>query len=181
MKKAIQWTRSERIVRWSVFAGVFALAGLTLWVSVRDEIGPPVLNAGSDLVLPLARLKPGKLFLFRYRTGLSVTTPVAVQKGSDGIVRAALASCRACPSSRNYEWSGHLMCGHCRHAMKMPDSGTRPDEKKPGCVVASLAYSIAGDKLFVRSETIEAEYARQFKRENASLPVNESGPMKDQR
>lgn len=166
MKKALQWSRDERIVRWSVFAGIFALAGLTLWVSVRDESGPPVVNAGSNLTLPLKRLKANKLFLFRYQIDPSTTTPVAVQKGSDGTIRAALASCRACARSQNYEWSGRLICGHCRHSMKMPDLGTRPDDKKPGCVLASLAYSTVGDQLVVQGETIVAEYSRQFKREN---------------
>lgn len=131
MKKALQRTGGDRIVRWLVFAGVFALAGLTLWVSVRDERGPPTLNAGSDFTLPLKRLKANKLFLFRYQIDPSTTTPVAVQKGSDGIIRAALASCRACARSQNYELSGHLICGHCRHSMKMPNLGTRPDDKKP--------------------------------------------------
>ncbi len=167
MRKGIEWTRGERIVRWSVFGGVFALAALTLWFSFRDESEPTVLNAGSDLVLPLARLRPGKLFLFRYQSGASLGIPVAVQKGSDGTVRAGLALCRACPKSQNFEWSGRLICGHCRHVMRMPDPGTGPDEKKPGCVLASLAYSIVKDQVFVSSETIEAEYSRQFKRENA--------------
>src|SRR5215470_16986896 len=49
MRKAIQWTRSERIVRWSVFGGVLALAALTLWFAIQDESGPPELKAGADL------------------------------------------------------------------------------------------------------------------------------------
>lgn len=166
MKKALQWTRADRIVRSSVFAGVFALAGLTLWVPVRDESGPPVLKAGSDLTLLLKRLKANKLFLFRYQIDSASTTPVAVQKGSDGLIRAALASCRSCAGSQNYEWSGGLICGHCRHSMKMPDPGTRSDDKKLGCVLASLDYSTVGDQLLVHGETIVAEYSRQFKREN---------------
>lgn len=173
MRKAIQWTRGERIVRWSVFGGVLALAALTLWVSVRDENGSPELKAGSDLALPLAALKPGRLFLFRYRIDPSIAIPVAVQKGSDGIVRAALASCRACAKSQNYEWSGRLICRHCQHVMKMPDPTTKPDEKRPGCALASLAHSIVGDELLVRGETIEAEYSRQFKREMRTKQVDQ--------
>jgi hypothetical protein len=76
VKKAIQLTRGERIVRWSVFGGLLALAALTLWFSLRDEIGPAEFKEGSDLSLPRARLKPGKLFLFRYRIDPSITTPV---------------------------------------------------------------------------------------------------------
>ena len=37
MRKTIPWTRGERIVRWSVFGGLFALAALTLWFSLREE------------------------------------------------------------------------------------------------------------------------------------------------
>ncbi len=162
MRKAIQWTRGERIAGWSVLAAIFTLALLTLWVSLT-ETEPRELQAGSDLVLSLAQLKANKLFLFRYHIDPSTTASVAVQKGSDGIIRAALASCRSCSKSRNYEWSGKLICGHCRHVMKMPDRTTEPDAKKPGCALPSLGYSIVGDRFLVRGEMISAEYSRQFK------------------
>lgn len=170
MRKAIQWTRGERIVRWFMFGGVIALAVLTLWFSLRKENGPPELKAGSDVSLPLVRLKPGKLFLFRYHIDPYVTTQVAVQKGSDGIIRAALASCSACATSQNYEWSGRLICGRCRNAMKMPDPAVEPRERSEGCDLASLAYAIVGATLVVRGEAIEAEYSRQFKRGNTGQP-----------
>ncbi len=59
MKKATQWTRGERIAGWSVFAAVFALALMTLWVSFTGT-EPRELQAGSDLVLPLAQLVNAK-------------------------------------------------------------------------------------------------------------------------
>jgi uncharacterized membrane protein len=163
MKKAIQWTRGERIVRLCVFGAVLGLALLTLWFSLVEGRGWPELNAGSDLVLPLAQLKTNKLFLFRYRIDASTTAPVSVQRGSDGIIRAALASCPSCPKSRNYERSGKLVCGHCQHVMKMPDPTTEPDVKKTGCDLPSLGYSIVDNKFLVRGEVIRAEFLRQFR------------------
>ena len=164
MKKAIEWTRGERIVFLCVLGAVFGLALLALWFSYVEGRGWPELSEGSDLVLPLAQLKANKLFLFRYRIDASTTAPVAVQRGSDGIIRAALASCRSCSKSQSLEWSGKVVCGHCRHVMKMPDPGTEPDEKKPGCVLPSLGYSIVGDRFLVRGEIIKAEFLRQFRR-----------------
>jgi uncharacterized membrane protein len=162
MKKAMQWTRGERIAGWGVLVAISTLALLTLWVSLK-ETEPRELQAGSDLALPLAQLKTNKLFLFRYRIDPSTAAPVAVQRGSDGIIRAALASCRNCSRSRNYELSGKVVCGHCRHVMKMPDPKTEPDVKKPGCALPSLGYSIEGDRVLVRGETISAEFFRQFR------------------
>jgi hypothetical protein len=77
----------------------------------------------------VVQLKTNQLFLFRYRIDPSTAASVAVQRGSDGIIRAALALCRSCAESRNYELSGKVVCGHCRHVMKMPDPTTEPDEK----------------------------------------------------
>jgi uncharacterized membrane protein len=162
MKKAMQWTRGERIAGWGVLVAISTLALLTLWVSLK-ETEPRELQAGSDLVLPLAQLKTNKLFLFRYRIDPFTAAPVAVQRGSDGIIRAALASCRSCSKSRNYELSGKVVCGHCRHVMKMPDPTTEPDVKKPGCALPSLSYSIVDDRFLVRGEMMRAEFFRQFR------------------
>lgn len=167
MKKAMRWTRGERIAGWSVLTAVFTIALAALWSSLTES-HVRELEPGSDLVLPLPQLKTNKLFLFQYDINASAAASVAVQRGPDGIIRAALASCRSCPRSRNFEWSGNLVCGHCRHVMKMPDPATEPDGKKPGCALPSLAYSIVGDQFLMHSETIEAEYSRQFTRENAA-------------
>ena len=163
MRKAMRWTRGERIFHWSIFTGVLALTVLTLWFSLRRESGPADLEPGADLSVPLAQLKPGKLFLFSYRIDPAVTTQIAVQKGSDGIIRAAFAACPACAGSKAYAWFGHLNCGRCRGAMKMPDPTTDLNAKRGGCDPPPLAYSIVGNKLVVSGEAIEAEYARQFK------------------
>jgi uncharacterized membrane protein len=158
MERAVQWTREERIAGWSVLAAVLALALLTLWGSFTGT-EPRELQAGSDLVLPLAQLKTNKLFLFRYRIDPSTAASVAVQRGADGIIRAALASCRSCFKSRNYEWSGKLVCGHCRHVMKMPDPVKELDVNKSGCALTALEYVVGDDSLSVRGDIIKAEFA----------------------
>lgn len=113
-------------------------------------------------MLPLAQLKTNKLFLFRYRIDPSTAAPVAVQRGSDGIIRAALASCRSCSKSRNYELSGKVVCGHCRHVMNMPDPVREPDVKKSGCALPALEYAVGGGNLSVRGDIIEAEFRKQL-------------------
>lgn len=162
MKKAMQWTRGERIAGWSVLVVISTLALLTLWVSLK-ETEPRELQAGSDLVLPLAQLKTNKLFLFRYRIDSSTVALVAVQRGSDGIIRAALAACRSCSKSRNYESSGKVVCGHGQHVMKMPDQTMKPDVKKPGCALPPLSFSTVDDRFLVRGEMMRAEFFRQFR------------------
>ena len=162
MKKAIQWTRGERIVQLCVFGTVLGLALLALWFSLVEGRGWPELKEGSDLVLPLAKLKTNKLFLFRYRIDSSTLVPVAVQKGPDGTIRAAFAACRPCFRSGSYEWSGKVMCGHCRHVMKMPDPRPESGPAKSGCTLASLEYAVAADTLLVRGATIQSEFSKQF-------------------
>lgn len=161
MKKAVQWTRGERIAGRSVLGGVVAIACLALWATLTER-GPIELETGSDLVLPLAKLKANRLFLFRYRIDSSTLAPVAVQRGQDGIIRAAFSTCRRCFRSGSYEWSGQLMCGHCRHLMRMPDPRPESGLTKSGCALPSLAYSLKADTLFVRSAIMHSEFSKQF-------------------
>lgn len=161
MKKALQWTRGERMVGRAVLAGVSLLAIATLWVVLTDT-GPRVLEAGSDLVVPLAKLKTNKLFLFRYRIDSSTLVPVAVQSGPDGMIHAAFAACHPCMKSGSYEWSGKVMCGHCRHVMKMPGPGTETPATKSGCGLPKLEYTVEANSVSVRGATIKDEFARQF-------------------
>ncbi len=162
MKKAIQWTRGERIARLCVFGTVFGLAVLALWFSVVEGRGWPELKEGSDLELPLAKLKANKPFLFRYRIDSYTLAPVVVQKGADGSIRAAFAVCRPCFRSGSYEWSGKVMCGHCRHVMKMADAKTEVGATKSSCALPRLEYALEGDRLSVRGATIQSEFSRQF-------------------
>lgn len=149
------------MVGWSVLAGVCVLAIVTLVATLMDT-GPPELPAGSDLVLPLAKLKPNKLFLFRYRIDGSTFAPLAVQRGPDGIIRAGFSVCRRCFRLGSYEWSGKVMCGHCRHVMMMPDPGTDTGTAKSGCALPWLEYSVEANNVTVRAATIQSEFQRLF-------------------
>ena len=90
----------------------------------------------------------------------STAAPVAVERGSGGMIRAAIASCHSRSESRNYELSGKVVRGHRKHIVKMPDPTTEPDGRKPGRAVRSLAYSIVGDRLLLGCEMISAEFSR---------------------
>jgi len=162
MKRAIQWTRKERIAGWSVLAGVFVLAFFTLWASFAETSVPRELAAGSDIVLPLAKIKTGKLFLFRYHIDSSATAPVAVLRGPDGMIHATFAACRPCFKSGSYERSGKHMCGHCRHVMNVKDPKDQIPPAKSACMLLSLEYAVEGNILLVRAATIQSEFSRQF-------------------
>ena len=161
MKKTIQWTRGERIALRSVLASVCVLAIVTLAVTLMDT-EPPQLPAGSDLVLPSAKLKANQLSLFRYHIDASTWVPLVVRKTADGSIGAAFGACRPCFKSGSYEWSGQLMCGHCRHVMKMADAKTEPNPKKSSCVLPRLDYTLEGDRVIVRGATIQSEFSRQY-------------------
>jgi uncharacterized membrane protein len=160
MKKALQWTRGERIAQWSVLAGVCVLAIVALVVTLVDS-GPPELAAGSDLVLPIAKLKTNKLFLFRYHLDSSTVIPLAVQRVPDGTIRVAFGACRPCLKSGGYESSGKVMCGHCRHVMKLPGPGSEIPTGK-NCALPKLEYGMDGSQLVVRAATIQSEFEKQF-------------------
>jgi uncharacterized membrane protein len=144
-----------------MLAGVCVLAIVTLAVTLMDT-GPPQLPAGSDLVLPLAKLKANQPSLFRYHIDASTLAPVVVQKAADGSIGAAFGACRPCFKSGSYEWSGKLMCGHCRHVMKMADAKTEPSAKKSSCALPRLDYTFQGDRVVVREATILSEFSRQY-------------------
>lgn len=160
MKKALQWTRGERIARWTVLASVGVLAIVTLVVTLVDT-GPPELAAGSDLVLPVAKLKTNKLFLFRYHLDSSVVVPLAVERVPDGTIRVAFAACRPCLKSGSYESSGKVICGHCRHVMKLPGPGGEMPTGK-NCALPKVEYAVEGNRLLVQATTIQSEFGRQF-------------------
>jgi len=160
MKKALQWTRGERIARWSVLAGVGVLAIVTLVVTLV-ETGPLELATGTDLVLPIGKLKTNKLFVFRYHLNASAAVPLVVQRVPDGTIRVAFAACRPCLKSGSYESSGKVMCGHCRHVMKLPGPGSEIPTGK-NCALPRLEYGVEGTQLVVRAATIQSEFERQF-------------------
>jgi hypothetical protein len=140
--------------------GVVALAAG--WAAVQEERERAVVPAGSDIRLPLRNLKAGKFRLVEYSADGSTTVPVAVERADDKVVRVALGLCRNCWRSTPYAWSGKLMCGRCRHVMKLPDPKIAAEEKQGGCALTEVPYSVAGDELVVRGENVIAAVAREF-------------------
>ena len=140
---------------------VLVIGVLAIWFSLTDDSEDTVLGVGTDLQLPLADLKKGELHLFTYPIDPATSAQLVVQRGKDGILRAAFAVCRRCSGIRHYEWMGQLICGHCGHAMQLPDPGEEPTEET-GCVPVALPYSVEGNQLVVRGQAIKEKFHRWF-------------------
>jgi uncharacterized membrane protein len=158
----IFWTPREQWFLRSVLGLVGVLALGAGWAAVQEEQERAVVPAGSDIRLPLRNLKAGKLHLVKYSTDGSTTVPVAVERGDDKVVRVALGLCRNCWRPTPYTLSGKLMCGRCRHVMKLPDPKIGVEEKQGGCALTGVPYSVAGDELVVRRENVIAAVAGEF-------------------
>lgn len=160
-RKGIEWTRGELGIRWGMIGFVVLLASLALWFSVAEESVHDEIKMGTDLTLPVANLKPGKLLLFTYRLSPSMTTQIAVQRVDDGKFRVAFAACRACSRFHHYESSGNIVCSRCGHPIRLPDLGETPNEK-PGCSSVAVMYSIEGEQLVVHAQDIERTFQRWY-------------------
>ncbi|MFQ5663963.1 MAG: Fe-S-containing protein [Terriglobia bacterium] len=147
--------------------GFLLLIGiLAIWFSRADDYRPAVVQAGSDLQLPLLELNGGELRLFTYPINSSSDAQLVVQRGPDDTLRVAFASCRRCFGSRHYEWWGQLICGHCGHSMKLPDPGEQTPEETD-CIPVALPYSIEGSQVIVRGQAITDEFLRWFQPKQA--------------
>lgn len=140
---------------------VLALGVLAIWFSAADDSELTVLEAGTDLHFSRTDLKEGELHLFIYPIDSSTGAQLVVQRAKDGPLRVAFASCRRCYGLRHYKWWGQLICGHCGHAMKLPDPGEELTEET-GCMLVPLPYSIQGDQLVVHGRAIREEFDRWF-------------------
>lgn len=163
MKK--RFTLTDRGHLWllaAVTAFLLALSVLAIWFSVREDSGQPVLKIGTDLRLPLDDLDKGELRLFRYALDSATTTQVAVQRGKDGQIRVAFASCRNCQSFGYYRQFDQIICSRCRHSMRLPSPGEMPNQKT-GCIPVALPYSVEGDQLVVRGPAIKEEFHRWYR------------------
>lgn len=174
-KGPIQWTPAELWVRRGVYAFVLLLAALGLWFTFAEERERNTIVSGPQLQMPLADLKAGKLRLFNYAIDSTTLVQLAIQRGDDGILRVAIASCRSCQRFRHYKSFGKVICGHCGHTMKVPDPGAVPAEKK-NCVPVALPYSIEGNQLVVRRETITEVFQHWYRPATSS---RSSEPKKD--
>lgn len=161
-KQKIPWTPTERWVQRAVLGLVALLALATGWLAIRDERDHIVVPAGTDIRFPVATLKPGRLHLLTYVLDQTRSIPVAVERGDDQVIRVALGTCRSCWRSIPRASSGNLVCGRCSKTMNMPDPATARGEKRGGCALAPVPYSVTGDQLVVRGESVASEFARQF-------------------
>lgn len=162
VKGPIQWTPAELWFRRGVYAFVLLLALLAVWFVYAEEQERNAIVYGPQLQLPLDDLKAGKLRLFNYAIDSSTIVQLAVQRGDDGVLHVAFASCRSCRRFRHYKSFGKVICGHCGHSMKLPDPGAVPAEKT-NCVPVALPYSIEGDQLVVRAETVKDVLQRWYR------------------
>jgi len=147
---------------WITISFVVVLAFLALWFSFVGESGPTVVEAGTDLRLPLADLRPGKLHFFTYAVNSSTGAEVVVERDKDDILRVAFASCRSCYGFRHYDRFGQLICSRCGHAMNLPDPGAEPTDDT-GCIPVALPYSTDGDELVVRGQVIKEQFHRWYR------------------
>lgn len=176
-KGPIQWTPTERWVRRGFMVFVVLLALLAMWFTLAEERERNTVVSGSQLQVPLADLKAGKLRLLNFAIDSSTVVQLAVQGGEDGTPRVAFASCRSCRRFRHYKSFGKVVCGHCGHTMKLPDPGTVPAEKT-NCVPVALPYSIEGDQLVVRTETVREVLQRWYRSASSAKsgqPMQDSG------
>lgn len=160
-KRRSDATRDERWLLGLTVSFVAVLGFLALWYSLAGEPGPTVVQAGTDLKLSLADLKPGELNLFTYPIDPLTDTGLVVQRGEDHILRVAFASCRSCYGLRHYDRFGQLICRRCGHAMHLPDPGEEPTDDT-GCIPVAIPYSTEGEELIVRGQMIKEQFHRWY-------------------
>jgi uncharacterized membrane protein len=134
-------------------------AGFAFWslrkASASDNLPAIVLEAGEKFVYDLAHLQPGQTRFFTYPTSASERSRLLVQRDSDGVIRAAFASCTACYAFRAEHklHQGQFMCGRCQHSMRLGDQNERLTPDK-GCVAVPVPFSVEQNKVVVRSQAI---------------------------
>lgn len=151
-----------------IWLPLFVLAGWRMWRDrVPDDLPEITLAKGQNLVLNTSKLRPRQTEWFTYLDGIE-NIHLLVQRDGSGTMRAVYGSCTTCYSTRsNNEWSnGTLICGRCRHAMRLGD----PEEnltRAKGCVAVPVPFRIDNAKLVVLATDIEA-HARDFRTEAGS-------------
>lgn len=149
---------------WGLIAGLLlavwgGAAGFALWslrkASASDNLPAIVLQAGENFVYDLARLESGQTRFFTYPINSSERSKLLVNRDSEGVVRAAFASCTTCYSFRKQHHlkEGKLICGQCQSAMRIGDRNERMTADK-SCVAVPVPFSVESDKVMVRAEAI---------------------------
>jgi len=146
---------------WTLLAGLLlaiwgTAAGIVWWAarkaSASDHLPAVTLEPEQDLVYDLWNLEPGQSRFFTYPSGASERLRLLVNRDSDGVIRAAFATCTTCYSFRNQHYlkAGQFICGRCRTAMTIGGQGERMTPDK-GCVAVRVPFSIEHNRVMVRA------------------------------
>ena len=149
---------------WALLAGLLlavwgGAAGFVWWsirkASASDHLPEVALEANQDLIYDLWKLEPGQSRFFTYPTSSSERSKLVVNRDSDGVVRAAFASCTTCYSFRkqHYLKEGKFICGQCQTPMTIGGRNERLTADK-GCVAVPVPFSVESNKVVVRAQAI---------------------------
>ncbi len=149
---------------WGLLAGLLlAVWGSAAWFAIAqqrkatasDHLPEIVLQAGEDFLYDLAQLQPGQTRFFTYPTNSSDRSKLLVNRDSEGVVRAAFATCTTCYSFRKQHLlkEGQLICGQCRSTMRIGDRNERMTADK-SCVAVPVPFAVENNKVIVRANPI---------------------------
>lgn len=149
---------------WGLIAGsLLAVWGTAAWFAISqerkatasDHLPEIVLQAGENFLYDLAQLQPGQTRFFTYPINSSDRSKLLVNRDSEGVVRAAFASCTTCYSFRKQHHlkEGNLICGQCQSAMRIGDRNERMTADK-SCVAVPVPFSVENGKVMVQAEAI---------------------------
>lgn len=152
---------------WGLLAGLLlAVWGSAAWFAIyqerkataSDHLPEIVLQAGENLVYDLAQLQPGQTRFFTYPTNSSERSKLLVNRDSEGVVRAAFATCTTCYSFRKQHHlkEGQLICGQCQSAMRIGDRNERMTADK-SCIAVPVPFAVGKNKIIVKAGAITEE------------------------
>ncbi len=146
-----------------VLAIVVGLVVLATWRSVSDQhlqkfgdTRPTELAVGTDLHVPISRLKYGAMLLFEYSD--RAKTRFVVTKASDGQIEVALAACPYCyhrSAAPNVMLNGKVICDRCQGPMPTPGH-VRPESQRT-CELLRIPYHTQGSEIVIAYDSVEAE------------------------
>jgi uncharacterized membrane protein len=161
--------RVEALIRqgwrvWGLIAGfLLAVWGTAAWFAISqerkaaasDHLPEIVLQAGENFLYDLAQLQPGQTRFFTYPINSSERSKLLVNRDSEGVVRAAFASCTTCYSFRKQHHlkEGNLICGQCQSAMRIGDRNERVTKER-SCVAVPVAFAIENNKVIVKASAV---------------------------
>lgn len=113
------------------------------------------LQEGHDLRIGVKQLESGHLYLFYYAGTPNGGNRFLVQRGPDGSVTVARATCRACYSNAkdHHVSDAGLVCGKCNTPMHVP-SLTDQTVARDGCDLIPLPHQFDGDQLVVKATDV---------------------------